>query len=1778
MSKENILIGDAYFIANPSHVLGDPYEKARGDRGGQIEHMVKGTLDSAVEKFEALQNASKVNISASETEDCEKVITPIYIARVLQTDSYYDPNMNFQKVSLNAFLVYDLVKEYTKEKPLLTSFSENAYFSPDERMIIRDGLCPSWAKYTAHFVTTGTPRKEDKSKMIAIEHIIDVLKTSTNRYEQKNKDNSTTIHYTKSTEINLPFENYVVTLKVDLSREKLIKGITILPNQKDKQIQKKLAEGIWIPTANFFQLSDTTSSIGNNKSQSEDFVLSTSASDTNLRNFEDFDAIRRKIILEALQFILYYNQGQIKDDRKMKEAILDLIKALSIPTTQPTTTMNEQPTYSITNKMVQSKSSIEPIKMIAEEYVNVEAIKNLEKALSKAETDRKKTVVTAVASKNSNGEIADSLMYSAEENYNILNPEITAEELSAFLHANPQSHIWEFKKPIISEEECFKKGLLMLDVPSYLNLGAIKTVYVHEYLSGNVFKKMNAVQNAISKNWPNDEANKNKYFTLSQLEFQLAKMQTILPPFKRVDAVDEKDRIILLPHAQVCKKLIITQLKNGSSTGDKSLYELYLGYVIKSLRASQITNGANLEDIQRYVANKSIRLTEYERKNLSDDQVSELKQNKQVRAKEMADKLFYDFIEKFINQQDIAILNQEWNSKFNGSVEPQLAKIPVSFPFSKIFKGGSKLALTTTQRNGAAFDQLNGSSLLGYDVGVGKTLTLIACLSNQFATGTTKRALLVVPDATYKKWIFEIKGGEDKNKKWVYGALPTANVFAYGNLNKDVIENEVREYSEKEQKQIAFLKNSIEKCTLFNKLIASSTFNEDAFQKPLKEFISSLQKFDGASEFLLKNALASDRVRAALMINEKNNSFAASFIELILDTLKQDLELAIYTLGKVKPIPEGSIVMLNYTGLVRLGFSEDSRIKLRDGLYKILSQGEIDAKNEASLVKKIDEIIGTTGLNAKINIDDLQIDHLAIDEAHNMKKVFTRVKGEVKAGNEVDEKGFVKRENSQYALDSGEPSNQAICAFCMSQYVQEIAKGNCTILTATPFTNNPLEVFSILALTNYRRLKDEDKDNMLDFFNTYIKEEMQLVINAKGLPEYKPVVTGFNNLPQLRQMIFDIIDYKTGEDANVMRPEAISIPDTSSTKKWNGVTSMLQMTPLQKSYMKKIEEYINSKEATVFDVCNDAFDNEEACELTKEYEKNLENAKSDLYDEAEATKVLRGLSWQKLLAVSPYLFACNDLKCPTYKDFIEDSPKLLYTIKCIESSKKWHEARKESVSGSVIYMSAGTRYFPLIKEYLIKETGFAKDEVELIYGEISPTKKEKIKEDFLEGKVKVVIGSGTIKEGIDLQNKSTSLYIIIPDWNPTDYNQVKGRIWRQGNEFSYVRIVNVLMANTADVFIYQKLQEKTQRIKELLDKASTKSQLDLDDVNPEEIKENLITDPMKKALIQIKRQSREIDAQITVVNNQILRLVDLQSATTTFNNLHPKVVNSVNEFNQKYAQILKERDQEEDRAKRESHEAKGIDKEFVSKFDPNNEIYIPITFDVNDYSEQNIAAINRRATSMIQRVKDAEVFITGFNYYVLQELVSNWREVRARFLKGLETLASMGFTNEQLNQAIESNQEKVKTLQTEKENLYSEDYLKNLVSQNQIEIDNREAGVLSLEELVSQFASLNDYMQYKSTFAKPVELPKEVEIENTIDGKEEVQVVEFKEEDLAKKPITSEIDTQIIDKITKVKEKKATKKQQLKLRLELLKEMFEDSKDAKLELRIELLEEMLEVA
>ena len=161
------------------------------------------------------------------------------------------------------------------------------------------------------------------------------------------------------------------------------------------------------------------------------------------------------------------------------------------------------------------------------------------------------------------------------------------------------------------------------------------------------------------------------------------------------------------------------------------------------------------------------------------------------------------------------------------------------------------------------------------------------------------------------------------------------------------------------------------------------------------------------------------------------------------------------------------------------------------------------------------------------------------------------------------------------------------------------------------------------------------------------------------------------------------------------------------------------------------------------------------------------------------------------ITLSPYLFhkACAKAKdqqqpLPNYKDYVNSSPKFKYVMGCIASAFAWHKKTSTKPGGHVIYMNVGTEYFPLLKQYLVKELGLKENQVGIVIGGMSKGAKETAKNRFLSGDILVLIGSSTISVGVDLQTNATTGYNCYYDWNPTDAAQIEGRIWRQGNRFA----------------------------------------------------------------------------------------------------------------------------------------------------------------------------------------------------------------------------------------------------------------------------------------------------------------------------------------------------------------------------------------------------------
>lgn len=757
------------------------------------------------------------------------------------------------------------------------------------------------------------------------------------------------------------------------------------------------------------------------------------------------------------------------------------------------------------------------------------------------------------------------------------------------------------------------------------------------------------------------------------------------------------------------------------------------------------------------------------------------------------------------------------------------------------------------------------------------------------------------------------------------------------------------------------------------------------------------------------------------------------------------------------PIEEYSITVMTYEALTQIGFDIESNPALMNQILSVLEDSEGTARDKAGLFKKVEGIAGKVSKETKVNFEDFQFDYICVDEAHNFKNIFSGVRG--------DEKGSNKYQRP-YEI-AGNPSTRALKLFIISQLMYNKTGGkNICLLTATPFTNNPLEVYSMLSLCGYKTLKERGFGNLIDFFDSFVKQTYELTFNSKMEFQMKAVIKSWNNAVALRNIIFSLINYKSGEDANIQRPNKIVLPLMRENVNGNYVDlpdekqilTFLTPTPEQLEYLADIQNYVLG-ESELADLCNLAAVPEGCSANDKMQSVMMDAAEIRAEGGRDKGRTLRALHYARSVTLSPYLYACavycgaNPNDPEFYKEYVESSPKLKYVMGCINSVKKWHEKHGEPVSGQIIYMDAGKEYFRYIVEYLIREIGFKADEVKTITGDDSFAQREDTKSRFLAGEVKIIVGTGAIKEGIDLQDNTSVVYNCYMDWRPTDVKQLEGRAWRFGNRFANVRIVTPLLENSLDPFLFQKLEEKTARINDIFDRADKKNILDVEEFNPEELKMGLITDPIKRAKEQVSQESSVVEREIKITETKISSISDVRRLSNQMQSYEKDILNKVE---WKFKVLM------------ESYSPRTI---FTTDKEGND-----ITKVINakeDLEEKGITSPNLDIDKAIEFGKyyDRITHNSDFSW-----MIGNYRDAKKK-LVNLEksVLQPRGFSlADDLESVIASMRSDVEALRLKFEGINSDDYINSLIKKYTLELEANRKKRGSIEQRVAAFATLND--------------------------------------------------------------------------------------------------------
>jgi len=533
-----------------------------------------------------------------------------------------------------------------------------------------------------------------------------------------------------------------------------------------------------------------------------------------------------------------------------------------------------------------------------------------------------------------------------------------------------------------------------------------------------------------------------------------------------------------------------------------------------------------------------------------------------------------------------------------------------------------------------------------------------------------------------------------------------------------------------------------------------------------------------------------------------NDNILKQWVETIFETIPNAKVNVLGNLGKDYDLSkfdnkDGEITIVTYEGFNNIGFSSEITEEL-SSKFSYISTSELKGvtNTERDLqieLQKEKEIEGKMKRGKIYDWEDFGFDHLTYDEVHNANHIVGKVK--------VEDRRFA----SDFRSQNQQTSNLGINTWMAAQYIQDKNDGrNVTLLSATPFTNKPLEYYSILSLIANKRLEESGYFNVNTFFETFMEADNDMEIDAKGDVKFKANVRRFKNNSLFQQLLSEFIDIKGEED----NPE------------------LIRPNKINKEY--KIEQNDLTKEQ--YDMLNENF------------------------SETEKGAILTHILNARLIAISPYLSPYYDGEEPYVKEFIENSPKLKQTMDLIHQNKK-----DIPESGQIIYSELAVAQFPKLKEYLIKEIGYKPEEIGIITGATNKNQRISIQNDFNEGKIKVVIGSEAIQEGMNLQEQTTDVYMLTLPYNFTSLRQVEGRAWRQGNKNENVRINFMLANDSIDVFMLQKLQAKQARYLEAMKKGA--DLLDISDISTQELKTSIITNPETRANIEIELMKKRIEVE-----------------------------------------------------------------------------------------------------------------------------------------------------------------------------------------------------------------------------------------------------------------------------------------------------------------------------
>lgn len=484
-------------------------------------------------------------------------------------------------------------------------------------------------------------------------------------------------------------------------------------------------------------------------------------------------------------------------------------------------------------------------------------------------------------------------------------------------------------------------------------------------------------------------------------------------------------------------------------------------------------------------------------------------------------------------------------------------------------------------------------------------------------------------------------------------------------------------------------------------------------------------------------------------------------------------------------------------------------------------------KTKLSLETSLKKLTDTEKDNV-INFEELGVDGLFVDEAHNYKNCAV----------------FSKMRNVAGISNSMAKKSTDMLMKC--KYIQEINDGkNVIFATGTPISNSMTEMYVMM------RYLEENELHKMDIyhFDSWASNFGEIVSSLELAPEgngYRFVnrFAKFVNLPELMTLFKNVADIQTPDMLNLPVPKL-------RDGKYKIVTSDPSDSTIEimRSFAKRADDIRNGE--------------------VKPHEDNMLKLTN------EARKL--GLDPRML-----YPLAEND---PHSK--VNKCVENIYD----EYIKSNNIKGTQIVFCDIGTPSNKSMFSPYtyIKEELIK-IGIPENEICFIHDAKNEVQRAAMFSELRKGSKRVIIGSTPkMGTGTNIQNKLVALHHLDVPWRPNDIEQREGRIIRQGNMNDEVNIYRYVTKDTFDAYMWATVENKQKFISQIMtSKSIARNCEDIDEtvLSYAEVKALATGNPHIKEKIDVDNEVARLTLLKTTYDNHKYKMED------NYKTQYPNLINN----------------------------------------------------------------------------------------------------------------------------------------------------------------------------------------------------------------------------------------------------------------------------------------------